>query len=420
MSQYFMLSASSQLTLILLLFLIFLLNLLLLVYKGSHLPSVRRLVPDTIAVLALMTLLYLLVEVKQPVRWLYHIPVWGFILLFLFLLFHAVFGFIREWKRAKNELSPLSIQQAIDDLPLGLCFFDPSGTILLCNRTMSDLGMTLLGSQPQTSAELERALLNLPDTGSVRCLNRSESIFCFPDERVWIFRNQCLTQQGLKGCSQMSAQNITDLYHENLELEITNQHLREVLEKLQKMYERIAETIREKESLELKVYIHDILGRSLLTIRDILEHSPEQMEKKLDLLKEAVRYLSSNSPTSRNTLEKVQKNASELGVTVLLDGYVPPDNGLEQMIAAAVRECVTNCVRHARGNKVHAVIHELSGILKVTITNNGEPPKEKIVEGSGLSTLRRSVEASGGEMFLSHDPVFTMTLYFPGKENDEP
>ena len=52
------------------------------------------------------------------------------------------------------------------------------------------------------------------------------------------------------------------------------------------------------------------------------------------------------------------------------------------------------------------------------ITNNGEVPKDRITEGSGLSSLRRSVEASGGEMQITHRPAFALTLYLPGKEEN--
>ena len=58
----------------------------------------------------------------------------------------------------------------------------------------------------------------------------------------------------------------------------------------------------------------------------------------------------------------------------------------------------------------------MSGIIRVVITNNGEVPKEKPKEGSGLSSLRRSVESSGGEMYISHIPAFALILNIPGKE----
>lgn len=416
MIQIGMLSPQQQMVFILLLFLVLFCEVILLVYKGSHLLPLSKLLPDGALAFALLVLLFLLVQGSKRSEWMIPVPA-GILAAALFsLALYISVGFLRERKRIKSELSPLAIQQAIDDLPLGICFADPSGTLILCNRTMSGLGIVLLGSHPQTWEELERALKQPPHKSGVKYFGDTRNAFCFPDGKIWFFKTSHLTMKGLEGYSQMTAHDMTDLYRENMALEEANRHLEEVREKLQRMFERMAETVREKESLELKVYIHDILGRSLLTIRDIMDSSSGSVEKKMKLLKEAVSYLSSNSPAAQSGLEEAQHKAEELGVRVRLEGYVPPDTGLEHLTAAAVRECVTNCVRHAHGNEVYVSIHETSGILKVTITNNGEVPKGKIVEGSGLLALRHSVEAYGGEMYLSHVPAFALTLYLPRKE----
>ena len=159
-----------------------------------------------------------------------------------------------------------------------------------------------------------------------------------------------------------------------------------------------------------------IIAREHDKLQDIISSSSGSVETKLKTLKEAVSYLSSNRSVFRNTFEEVQQNALEMGVKVTLDGNIPSDMQTENLIAVAVRECVTNCIRHAKGNRVDVSIHEMSGIIRVVITNNGEVPKEKPKEGSGLSSLRRSVESSGGEMYISHIPAFALILNIPGKE----
>lgn len=391
-------------------------EVILLVYKGSHLLPFRKLLPDGVVAFALLVLLFFMEQDREHPEWI--LPVLAGILTVLFILLSLYIssGFLRERKRIKSELSPLAIQQAMDDLPLGICFADPSGTLVLCNRVMSELGMVLLDSHPQTWEELDHALKQPRCQSGVRYFDDTQNGFCFPDGRIWIFKTCQLTTKGLEGYVQITAHDMTDLYRENMALQEANRHLGEVMEKLRRMYECMADNVREKESLELKVYIHDILGRSLLTIRDIMDSSSGDVEKKMNLLKEAVSYLSGNSPAAQGGLEEVQQKASGLGVRVKLEGYVPPDTELEHLTAAAVRECVTNCIRHAHGNEVYVSMHETSGILKVTITNNGELPKGKIIEGSGLLALHRSVEAFGGEMYLSHVPAFALTLYLPRKE----
>lgn len=99
-----------------------------------------------------------------------------------------------------------------------------------------------------------------------------------------------------------------------------------------------------------------------------------------------------------------------------LFGSVPKDISAENLLTAAVRECVTNCLRHAGGDIVCVEINRKGTDLIVNITNNGKAPDGDITEGSGLSSLRHSVEASGGMMTVSASPRFRLELRLTGKE----
>ena len=102
-----------------------------------------------------------------------------------------------------------------------------------------------------------------------------------------------------------------------------------------------------------------------------------------------------------------------------MSGYLPSGTRVEALTVQAVRECVTNCIRHAKGNEVRVDIKNYAQIYTVTISNNGEKPRSAVTEGSGLTGLRRSVEAAGGEMRISHSPAFALILNLPGKENED-
>lgn len=181
------------------------------------------------------------------------------------------------------------------------------------------------------------------------------------------------------------------------------------------MYARMEDDVKEKESLDLKVYIHDTIGRSLLTIRDIID-SGENTERKLEALQNAIGMLASNRVTSVSTMDEVNRTARQLGVAVKIDGYLPRDTAAEELTVAAAKECVTNCIKHADGNEVYIRIAQRGERYDVTITNNGKIPTEPIKEGSGLSTLRHSIESSGGEMHISHNPRFALLITIPTKE----
>lgn len=311
----------------------------------------------------------------------------------------------REYRRSKNELSAFSIKEAIDKLPMGICFSDPLGRIILCNDLMRNLVFLLSDRSLQIINDFDATLLK-------------EDYSVFPDGTVWQFRTQAVTVNGNDRWRQITAQNVTELYRGYIRQNEINEELREVNGRLREMYERMADDIKEKENLELKVYIHDTIGRSLLTIRDIIENGADA-DGKLEALREAVSVLSSDRARLNCTMDEVRETAEKLGVTVRIEGSLPSGSTAEALTAAAVAECVTNCVRHAGGNEVYVrIAARNSAVYDITITNNGKKPEGPISEGSGLSGLRRRIEAAGGEMHTAFSPRFALLITLTEKENE--
>ena len=325
---------------------------------------------------------------------------------------HFAIALPREYRRRKKELSPFSIKEATDKLPMGICFADPDGRIILCNHRMRCLSFALCGHELQIAGDLETALANPGQSVTVK-----DACYLLPDKTVWQFRTQNITVDGDDHWKQMTAHNVTELYYDNLRQAEINKELKKVNRKLRKMYERMADDIREKESLDLKVYIHDTIGRSLLTIRDIIG-SGEDTDRKIETLQDAVSMLTSDRIISRGTMEEVKQTAKALGVAVKIEGGLPSDSAAEALTVAAAKECVTNCLKHAGGNEVYIRIAERGKRYDITITNNGSVPTEPIKEGSGLTSLRRSIESAGGEMHTSYKPRFALLITLPSKENE--
>ena len=318
-----------------------------------------------------------------------------------------------ERRRLFERITPDSIREATNDVTMGICFADPAGRIILCNETMRELSYMMIGSYPQMIGELDTVLFPPGPDGE----RSSSGIFFFPNGNVRQFNSSRITVSGEEGWRQMTAQDITELYHVSEHLERENRRLAETNRKLRAMYDRMTDDIRERESLEMKVRVHDTMGRSLITIQDIMENSDEA-DKKLAELKEAVSILSDSPTPPDGDIADEMRNCEKLGVRLILNGYLTKDSGLERIVISAIRECATNCVRHAHGTYIAVDIQARHGIYSVTITNDGEKPKGKITEGSGLSSLRRRIEASGGEMLTAHSPRFALLLNLPGTEED--
>lgn len=317
-------------------------------------------------------------------------------------------GFAAEEHRARHTLSPDSIREATEDLEMGICFADPKGRLVLINTQMRSLCTALLGVCPQMLCEVAAAQ-TAPHSGKVM----PDGCIAMPNGCVYRFCTRPLTAMGQTGWQQVTAQQVTEQYRLNCRLQAETEKLQQTNRELKKMYDRMAEDICETESLQLKMYVHDTIGRSILTVQDVMQSNAET-EKKMQALRTAVGMLSAQPITQKGTLNEAVQAAAAMGVAVQITGEVLPE--CEALAAAAVRECATNCKRHAHGNAVCVQAWQQGAQCCVKITNNGAPPAGPITEGVGLSTLRRSVQAARGQMHITAQPQFCLQLTLPKKE----
>lgn len=385
----------------------------LLIYKAHRSVRFAEKLVSLLALFILFAALILFPQYGDADTGLCRLP-WIPVAVLLFLAaIHLSIAIPMERKRLFERITPDSIREATNALTMGICFADPAGRIILCNETMRELSYMMTGSYPQMIGELDTVLFPAGPDGK----RSSNGTFFFPDGNVRLFNSEQITVSGEKGWRQITAQDITELHRVKEQLESENQRLAETNRKLRAMYDRMTDDIREKESLEMKIRTHDTMGRSLITIQDIMENADEA-DKKLAALRDAVSVLSASLPQLNGDIADEVKNCEKLGIKLILKGYMPHNTRLEQLVVAAIRECATNCVRHAHGTYVAVNLQERHGICSVTITNDGEKPKGKIIEGSGLSSLRRSVESMGGEMLTAYSPVFALLLNLPITEDE--
>lgn len=120
--------------------------------------------------------------------------------------------------------------------------------------------------------------------------------------------------------------------------------------------------------------------------------------------------------TAYDPLEHMQKRAAALGVTVCLRGEYPTQRTARELYALILRECTSNCVRHAGASELYADSARSGQQWQLCIKNNGLPPKKTVREGGGLSSLRRRIEKAGGTMTVHSLPNFVLEITLPHKE----
>lgn len=377
------------------LFLVSLISLFLCIY-------VRFSGEKSIADIAVFVLGALLVSLLRPAReeLVISFPWLMIALLIAAILARAVYRFVSVYRRRRNRITNDSIREALDNLDTGISFNGADGKTILVNRAMSDV----LSAIPQISSDIEigfSAFERIPD---------EKELFRLPDGTVRRLDSTLLRDENV---TEFTVQNVTELYNSLERLRHENNQLRLTNLKLRRMYSRLADRIREEETLAIKMQVHNDIGSSLIAISGLIDGSDSDAEAQIAKLREAVSYFSGGEFFEPDSFEAAVKKAAEIGVRLRLEGYLPRERELASIIVSAAGECVTNCVKHAGGNAVKVVIREYGKLCNVTISNNGRPPEGDVREGGGLSSLRRKIERAGGEMHIATDPNFALIIVLP-------
>ena len=103
---------------------------------------------------------------------------------------------------------------------------------------------------------------------------------------------------------------------------------------------------------------------------------------------------------------------------LLLFGELPEDTDLRKVFLIAIRECLTNGVRHADATLIHAEIVRKNKSILLYITNNGKPPEGVVVPKGGLLNLLRYVADCGGKMKIESLPQYVLSIELPSKNGE--
>ncbi len=314
------------------------------------------------------------------------------------------------------------IKESFDSLPVAVGFFDINGVVRLVNHRMLALSSLLRKNGVQTLAEMQIVLQAPP--ANICCLDPKLQIYRFPDGKVFRFlQEQITTKAGIR-YTQITAADVTELMRRQTRLKEENAKLTDANHRLRKIFEQMPEIIREEETLEMKLRVHDDIGHSILAARrallrqadlDDLRASAALWEQSI-----AVLFRSNQMGTQSEPLEAAIRRAGEMGVRVLTEGMPSEAPKVRTLIALAIRECAANCARHAGGTELYVRFRQDRGMYtNLCLTNNGEAPREEIREGGGLSMLRHRVEEAGGCMEIQSLPCFKLFLSLPEQEVTE-
>lgn len=337
----------------------------------------------------------------------------------------GIFQWSFLYKKSRDMITTKSIKESIDLLPDGVCFSTDRGMPILMNSRMRQLCTEFTGEGLMDTEKFWRDLRNGNVRKGIRPLKQREAAFIDTNGQVWDFRRSRLSYGGEK-VTEISAVNITTQYHLHKELVERYERLNDVNSRLHHFSEEVEKVTREKEILAAKIKLHDEIGRSLLILRSYLTETPEksiqtETPKKRDRsrLLPLWQYIVTSMQEGtilkerEDSLLLLKKEAADFNVDIFLEGLLPANPSVRNVIFAAVRECAGNTAKHARGDRLFITIHDTEENTEVFITNNGNAPGGSIHETGGLKNLRKMVEERGGSMQIKSSPVFVLHLCFP-------
>ena len=278
-----------------------------------------------------------------------------------------------------------AVKEAFDNLPSGVCFFDKNGTVTLCNHQMYRVFFALTGMDLQSLPELQD-FLNSHGNES----HRDHEFFLLEDNTAWTFAQEQITTQEGETYTQVTASDVAELYLRQKELEEEMRKLKKHAERIRRLSSDILALIREEEILNMKMRVHDDIGRSVIATRQFLQQGKPMAELDMTAWKNAVRLLrhENEQPEEQDAVAGLMNAAYGLGIKVSILGTFPEDLSAKEIILSVIRECMTNAVRHAGAKELYVRLVCSNHTAAVSVTNSGAVPAGNIVEGGGLTSLR--------------------------------
>ena len=313
-----------------------------------------------------------------------------------------------------------TIRRAIDTYPDGICFAASGGRPILVNKSMNNVYYALTGHTVTNADEMWKKLkekefdILAPDPDDAK-----ESVLCkLPNGTVWQFQKSRLYIRNLP-ITQYEASDITELYEYQVALRASIKREADLHERQRALLQNIVQNNLDKELLDAKIRIHDSFGRLLIMTKSAIEDNSSQTDVQslftawddvISDMENAAMKSDLNETSPQGELARV---AELIGCKIEFKGRQPKERKALLLLYAAIREALTNAVRHAGADHLTVILSEHNGYYYAEIRNNGAPATAPIREKGGLRSLRTRLEQEGATLNYLYDGAVSLLLTIP-------
>jgi two-component system sensor histidine kinase DesK len=205
---------------------------------------------------------------------------------------------------------------------------------------------------------------------------------------------------------------------------------------LRKANEEIEHLAKVAERERIARDLHDVLGHTLsvITLKSelagkLMDRDPQRAAKEISEVEQISRQALSDvrdairgyrSQGLAAELAQAKSTLETAGLTVQCDAAttlkLPAVQ--ESVLSLAVREAVTNVVRHAQAHTCRLRLEQQNGTCRLQIQDDGRGGFD--AEGNGLRGMRERVEMLGGTLNRNTEAGTTLTITLPLKEVPKP
>lgn len=183
--------------------------------------------------------------------------------------------------------------------------------------------------------------------------------------------------------------------------------------------------------------LHDILGHTLTMVAvkadlaaRLLDSDEDKARKEIMDIRQAARVALEDVRstvegmtvvTIEQEIDRARESLVAMDISFEVSGYVPylPARA-QKAVGLAIREAVTNIVRHSEATSAHLSLDERDGVFTFSMHDNGKGAGEhaRVQDGAGLQGLRRRITALGGHTVVEMNAGTRLEVSLPLARKD--